>query len=236
MALAEANHHSAPRRQTTARAEAANNALRSQRNSVAVDTELFSLYEDELEETRPDRLAGVRPKERVSQQTLEQMVDSLPGLSILDAPVPPFSRSSKGRLLKCPRSFFTTRFRSAPRLGTLSWRNNWWKCLLCVSVHLAAACQQNVDIPVPGARGWLHEGGLQGFSPGQGSTAFCRGGGPGGGLQNSVPGVQQRFAVMEDLLEVFKTLSQDRVQRRFAEVEDLLEVFKTLSQDRVRWR
>ena len=55
MALAEARHHTAPRRQTTARAEATNDVPRSQTTSVARDTEFFSLYEEELGGTRPDR-------------------------------------------------------------------------------------------------------------------------------------------------------------------------------------
>ena len=59
MALAEARHHTAPRQQTTARAEATNDALRSQTTSVARDTEFFSLYEEELGSTRPDRLFEV---------------------------------------------------------------------------------------------------------------------------------------------------------------------------------
>ena len=66
MALAAALHHSrdvgpvtynALRSQKTARAEATNNAPRSQMSSVAGDTEFFSLYEEELGGTRPDRLA-----------------------------------------------------------------------------------------------------------------------------------------------------------------------------------
>ena len=58
MALAEARHHTAPRGLKTARAEATYDALRSQRTSVAGDTEFFSLYEEELGGTRLDRLAG----------------------------------------------------------------------------------------------------------------------------------------------------------------------------------
>ena len=65
MALAAALHHSrdvgpvtynALRSQKTARAEATNTAPRSQTTSVAGDTEFFSLFEEELGGTRPDRL------------------------------------------------------------------------------------------------------------------------------------------------------------------------------------
>ena len=55
-AVAVATHHSALRRQKTATAEATYDALRSQTTSVAGDTEFFSLYEEELGGTRPDRL------------------------------------------------------------------------------------------------------------------------------------------------------------------------------------
>ena len=81
MALAAALHQSryvgpvacdALRRQKTARAEATNNALRSQVTSAAGDTEFFSLYEEELGGTRPDQLFQVRQQER----DLVQIVDS----------------------------------------------------------------------------------------------------------------------------------------------------------------
>ena len=99
MALAAATHHSAqrgewrdlrvaPRGQRTASAEATNYALRSQTTSVAGDTEFFSLYEEELGGTRPDRLYVVRPQGRVQRHTVEQIVDSPPVVPSLDVPVP----------------------------------------------------------------------------------------------------------------------------------------------------
>ena len=57
----------APGGQRTASAEATCDALRSQTTSVAGDTEFFSLYEEELGGTRPDRLYEVRPQERVQR-------------------------------------------------------------------------------------------------------------------------------------------------------------------------
>ena len=75
VALAEANHHSAPRRPTTARTEATNDALRSQVNSMAGETELVSLYEDEFGGTQPDRPTGVRPQEWAQRHTVEQIGD-----------------------------------------------------------------------------------------------------------------------------------------------------------------
>ena len=56
----------------------------------AAGTEYFSLdVEDVLAAgSRPDRLAGVRPQERVQRHTEEQIGDSVPFLPSLDAPVP----------------------------------------------------------------------------------------------------------------------------------------------------
>ena len=69
MALAAALHHSRDVGSVTY------NALRNQRTSVAGETEFFSLYEEELGGTRPERLAGVRPQVRVLQHIVEQIVD-----------------------------------------------------------------------------------------------------------------------------------------------------------------
>ena len=54
---------------------------------MAGGTELFSLYEDEHEGSRPDRLAGVEPPEGV-RHTVEPIVESSLGLVMRDAPVP----------------------------------------------------------------------------------------------------------------------------------------------------
>ena len=51
-------------------------------------TELFDLSDERPGGSRPDRLAGVRPQERVLRHTAEQIVDSAPGLLMLDVPVP----------------------------------------------------------------------------------------------------------------------------------------------------
>ena len=64
------------RSQKTARAEATNNTPRSQMSSVAGDTEFFSLFEEELGGTRPDRLYEVRPQEGNQRHTVEQTVDN----------------------------------------------------------------------------------------------------------------------------------------------------------------
>ena len=50
---------------------------------------LFGLsFDEEPGGSRPDPLAGVRPKEQVTRHTVEQIIDSAPGLPMLDAPVP----------------------------------------------------------------------------------------------------------------------------------------------------
>ena len=50
---------------------------------------LFELsFDEEPSGSRPDRLAGARPKERAQRHTLEQIVDSVPGLPMLDVLVP----------------------------------------------------------------------------------------------------------------------------------------------------
>ena len=82
MALAAALHHSRDVGPVTY------NALRSQMSSVAGDTELFSLYEEELGGTRPDRLYEVRPQGRVQRRTVEQIVDTTLIVPSLDVPVP----------------------------------------------------------------------------------------------------------------------------------------------------
>ena len=97
MALAAATHHSAqrgewrdlheaPRGQRTA--EATYDALRSQTTSVAGDTGFFSLYEEELGGTRPDRLYDFMPQERDQRRTVEQIVDYTLIVPSLDVPVP----------------------------------------------------------------------------------------------------------------------------------------------------
>ena len=53
-------------------------------------TQYFAMDVDVVLATgsRPDRLAGVRPQERVQQHSADQIVDTAPALPILDVPVP----------------------------------------------------------------------------------------------------------------------------------------------------
>ena len=55
------------------------------------EAELFSLFEEELGSTRPDRLSDVRPQERVQRHTVEHLTDFVrfaPKVQVLDAPAP----------------------------------------------------------------------------------------------------------------------------------------------------
>ena len=56
----------------------------------AAGTQFFAMDVDEVPAagTRPDRLVGVRPQERVQRHTVEHIVDSAPVVPSLDAPVP----------------------------------------------------------------------------------------------------------------------------------------------------
>ena len=91
MALAEAQHHAAPRRQKPASAITVNDAPRGQKNA---DAEYFELSSDEevasARGMRPAPLWEPRPQERVQRHTAEQMIESFVPVPILDldAPVP----------------------------------------------------------------------------------------------------------------------------------------------------
>ena len=94
-ALATFTHHSA-RRQKTARAgeeghEDLHNPPRRQK-PLPPEPKLFDLSVDEEPNgVRLDRLAGVRPQERIQRHTVEQIDDSAPDVPSLDAPVPPMA-------------------------------------------------------------------------------------------------------------------------------------------------
>ena len=97
MALAEASHNTAPRGQKTARArgwvrdEVHGHVLEAPTPSEP-GTRYFSLDDNdsvpELGGSRPDRLSGVRPQERVPRRIVEQIVDSAPVFPLLHDPDP----------------------------------------------------------------------------------------------------------------------------------------------------
>ena len=171
--------------QRTASAEATNDALRSQTTSVAGDTEFFSLFEEELGGTRPDRLLEVRPQGRVQRHTVEQIVDSPQVVPSLDVPVP--QRENQlveacrhldlpipEQAIEVPKISSTPR---PPRRRRVRFAEHTVEQLVEVPTiisysWLCGIMEQNVDIPVPHDRGG-RDGvrSLQGF-PGQSSTAY----------------------------------------------------------------
>ena len=108
--------------------------------SQAAGTEYFSLVVEDVPAagSRPHRLAGVWPQERVQQHPVHQIVDTAPVLPILDVPVPlmgeqlvdvlRFERCVllPSRLPTCPRSCSRTSIRDAYVASRR--RNSWWKC------------------------------------------------------------------------------------------------------------
>ena len=179
MALAAAFHHSRDVGPVTY------NALRSQTTSVAGDTEFFSLCEEELGGTRPDRLYEVRLQERVQRRTVEQIVDNTLFLPTLDVSVPqldnqlvevcrlldvliPEQAIEVPKISSSSRRSCRRRVRSAQQIA-----EQLVEVPTIVSYSsLHGLVEQNVDIPVPSGRGGrVGVRGLQG-SPGQNPTAF----------------------------------------------------------------
>ena len=166
MAPAAATHHSAqrgewrdlneaPRGQRTASAEATNDALRSQTTSVAGDTEFFSLYEEELGGTRPDRLYEVRPQGRVQRHTVEQIVESPQVVPSLDVPVP---QTIPEQAIEVPKISSTP---CPPRRRRVRFAEQMAEQLVEVPTiisysSLRGIMEQNVDIPVPRGDRTLH--------------------------------------------------------------------------------
>ena len=68
--------------------EAAHKAPRRQRSNAAGNAVFFELFDEDTAGVRPEVLAEPRPQERVQRRTLEQIVDAVPLVQILDAPVP----------------------------------------------------------------------------------------------------------------------------------------------------
>ena len=96
MALAESNHHAAPREQKTARAGRVGTRSTTRRSSRTTHckepgTEYYGLDDDsvpELSGTRPTPLVEARPQGQVQRHTVEHIVDVSPFVQILDVLVP----------------------------------------------------------------------------------------------------------------------------------------------------
>ena len=141
----------------------------------AAGTEYFSLgVEDVPAAGSPDRLAGVRPQERVQQHPVDQIVDTALALPILDVPVP-----LMGEQLVDVLRFFDTpcpvaeQVIDVPKISLedipvrrLCREPQLVEQLVEVPTiasysSLQRTVEQNVDIPVPGRGGRI--AGLQGF-------------------------------------------------------------------------
>ena len=206
MALAEANHHTAPRGQKTARAEATNDTSKER---VAGDVVYFELFDEDTAGLRPGPVLDPRPQEQVLQHTVEHEDANCPFVRILDDLVPQlgeqlvhFFRSLDTQLpveqvidepkisddsIQPGMGSLTIQFAAEVflvfsqcgvqrRLGELN-------ILFLVEVFMVQRLELNTFI-------------IKIFPQGRD---------------------QQWFAEMEDLLVVLKTLSQDKVQQRLVE-------------------
>ena len=149
---------------------------------MAGDTEFFSLYEEELGCTRPDRLSEVRPQGRVQRHTVEQIVDSPQVVPSLDVPVP----QRENQLVEACRHLdlpIPEQAIEVPKISSsrqshrrrVRFAEQTAEQLVEVPTIISYSSlrwivEQNVDIPAPLGRG-RSRGGL-GFHPGQSSTAF----------------------------------------------------------------
>ena len=151
--------------------------------------------------SRPDRLAGVRPQERVQQHPVDQIVDTAPALPILDVPVP-----LMGEQLVDVLRFFNTQCpvaeqvidvpkisledipaRRLCRVPQLVEQLVVVPTVVSYSAFLQRTVEQTVDNPASRGRGL--RGGIEGFFPGQGSTgAVVDIPVPRGDLQGFLPG------------------------------------------------
>ena len=155
--------------------------------------------------SRPDRLVGVRPQERVQGHTVEQIGGGAPCLPSLDVPVPQMGK----QLLEVCRlldSALPEQLIDVPKISQWSIQQrlvNRDLRLLQVAEQLVEVptilyflkqpiAEQIMDIPVPRGRGGSGDGGLQGFHPGQGSQRTAEQlvdiPVPGAGLHDSLPG------------------------------------------------
>ena len=189
MALAEKLHHTS-RGQRFARAgeegREEDDALRRQRPPPP-QPELFQLYDEEPGGSPPACLVAPRgPQEAVQRHTVEQLADVVPVVQVLDAPgllgevgVVDFFRGldapAMDELVIAVPNF------CLPRIPKRCPRRRLWRAeqlvevptIISYSSLLQRNVEQTIDTPVPHDRGGRGGGGgLQGFSQGQGSTAY----------------------------------------------------------------
>ena len=217
MALSAAAHHSYDkvaagakydglRAQTTDRAgEAAYRAPRRQRTRAAGEAVIFELFDEDTVGLRPGVLAEPRPQARVQRHTMEHIVDYVccaPLVQTLDALVPQmveqlpdvmrffdFLLPVPEQVIEVPKILLDdVPMRTVVRDTQLAEQLVEVPTIVSYS-WLPLRMEQNVDIPVPGRGEGIS--GLQGFFPGQSSTAPTVAqivDIPGGSLQGSHPG------------------------------------------------
>ena len=151
---------------------------------MAGDTEFFSLYDEELGSTRPDRLYEVRPQDRVQRRTVEQIFDNTLIVPSLDVPVPQMDNQlvevCRQLDVRIPEQVIDVPKISSPSRHCrrrVRFAEQTAEQLVDVPTiifysSLRGIVEQNVDIPVPHGRDG--GGGLLGLQPGQSSRQSRR--------------------------------------------------------------
>ena len=199
--------------------------------AVPAATEFFPMSDDEGGELsaglRPAPLWEPLPQERVQRHTVELIIESFVPVQVLDAPVPqlgegeqlveffqkfdvPVVPESDIEVPKISLDMARRRLGDYLRPPLMAEQLVEVPTIVSYSSLFLRTAEQIIDIPVPQDRGVCGgEGGLQGFSPGLGSTAYS-----GADLVDiPVPG----SGGGEVLVEVFKVLAQDWIQQCFVE-------------------
>ena len=217
MALAEKLHHSS-RGQKMARAGEGDlemhytGTFRTHPPLQAAGTLYYPMDVDDVPAaggSRPDRLTEVRPQERVQRRTVEQIILA----PMLDVPVPLMEEQLlvdafalhdvrvPEQVIEVPKILIDELpARTSVRVPQLAEQLVEVPTIISFS-SLQRTVEQNVDIPVPGRGGRI--AGLQGFLPGQGSTALLF-------LKNVLlSGLWSRSLIFP--VEAFKIFFQDKV-------------------------
>ena len=179
MALAEANHHTAPRGQKTARADAPNDTSKER---VAGDAVYFELFDEDTTGLRPQPVLDPRPQEQALQHTVEHKDAICPFVQILDAPVPQLGEQLVHFFRSLDTQLPVEQVIDVPKISDDSIQPRMVDCdlrhlqiveqLVEVPTILSFASLQQqtvehtVNIPVPRGHGGSG-GGLHGFLPGQ---------------------------------------------------------------------
>ena len=145
MALAESQHHTAPRGLRMARArgeESVMNTATGQKTPLlrAASTVHFDLFDEgDVLAARPTPLVEVRPQTGVQRHTAEQIIETFVPVQILDAPVPQMGGeqvvefmqqfdvlAGAEPVIEVPK--ISQDMPRRRRMGRRRRRNSWWKC------------------------------------------------------------------------------------------------------------